>query len=141
MMRTAAVRAVGGYREAYNTLEDLDLFLRLAEVGNLENLPEVLLKYRQHFGSVTHEKAIKQSELRELIYRETRARRGMAVVNSAPPVRKKPRSRCEQHSMWAWSALKAGNVQAARKHALATTLRAPFSMNSWRVLACAIRGK
>src|ERR1019366_7969474 len=33
MMRTAAVRQVGGYREPYNTLEDLDLFLRLAEIG------------------------------------------------------------------------------------------------------------
>jgi glycosyltransferase involved in cell wall biosynthesis len=141
LMRTEAVRRVGGYREPYNTLEDLDLFLRLAEIGKLENLPEVLLKYRQHFGSVTHEKAIQQSQLREVIYREARQRRGLAVVDSAPPVRKEPRRRHEQHSIWAWSALKAGNVQTARKHALATLRRKPFSVNSWRVLACAIRGR
>jgi glycosyltransferase involved in cell wall biosynthesis len=141
MMRTAAVREVGGYREPYNMLEDLDLFLRLAEVGKLENIPEVLLKYRQHFGSVTHEKAIEQSELREEIYRETRERRGLPEMDSAPPARTEPRRRHQQHSMWAWSALKAGNVQTARKHALATLWRAPFSVNSWRVLACAVRGR
>src|SRR5205814_9014718 len=52
MMRRDALMKVGGYREDLMVSEDLDLFLRLAEVGRLENLPDVLLQYRQHLQSV-----------------------------------------------------------------------------------------
>jgi hypothetical protein len=140
MMRADAVRKLGGYRPQYDTLEDLDLFLRLAEVGRLANLPEVLLHYRQHFGSVTHTRADRQRQVRQQIFDEATARRGRdptpRLAPSGPP--DKPRS--EQHRGWAWSALKAGNVRTARKHAVQTVRRAPFSSQSWRVLACALRG-
>jgi glycosyltransferase involved in cell wall biosynthesis len=43
-MRTDAVRRVGGYRAQFNDSEDLDLFLRLGEVGRLANLPEPLVQ-------------------------------------------------------------------------------------------------
>lgn len=140
MMRTNAVRQVGGYRNQYNTLEDLDLFLRLAEVGKLANLPEVLLDYRQHFASVTHSRSEQQMRIRQSIYDETYARRGKASPTEAPVVRDEPRRRSEQHQSWAWAALKAGNINTARKHALATVRQAPCSLDSWRVLACALRG-
>jgi glycosyltransferase involved in cell wall biosynthesis len=141
MMRTDAVRRVGAYRDQYNTLEDLDLFLRLAEVGKLANLPEILLHYRQHFDSVTHKKFEQQRKLRQAIYDETYARRGERrgeIVEAPPPP---PRRRHEQHSLWAWYALDAGNVKTARKHALATLRRAPYLLNSWRLMACALRGR
>lgn len=141
MMRTAAVRRVGGYRDQYNTLEDLDLFLRLAEIGRLANLPDVLLHYRQHFNSVTHQKAEQQQRLRHAIYSEAHARRGQAApaaYDDRPQF--EPRRPHEQHSIWAWYALQAGNVNTARKHALATVRGAPYSLNSWRLLACALRG-
>ena len=141
MMRTDAVRRVGAYRDKYNTLEDLDLFLRLAEVGKLANLPEILLHYRQHFDSVTHKKFEQQRRLRQAIYDETYARRGERhneQQESPPPP---PRKRYEQHSLWAWYALDAGNVKTARKLALATLRRAPHLLNSWRLMACALRGR
>src|SRR5205823_1122823 len=40
MMRRDVLMKVGGYREDLMVSEDLDLFLRLAEVGKLENLPD-----------------------------------------------------------------------------------------------------
>jgi GT2 family glycosyltransferase len=46
-MRADALRKIGGYREQFVVAQDLDLFLRLAEVGRLANLPEVLLRWRQ----------------------------------------------------------------------------------------------
>ena len=39
---------LGRYRPECREAEDLDLFLRLAEVGQIVNLPEPLLKYRVH---------------------------------------------------------------------------------------------
>jgi glycosyltransferase involved in cell wall biosynthesis len=52
MVRLRAIHNIGGYNEEYRTAQDLDLFLRLAEVGNLFNLPDVLLHYRNHTNSV-----------------------------------------------------------------------------------------
>ena len=138
-MRTDAVRRVGCYRDQYNTLEDTDLFLRLAEVGRLANVPEVLLDYRQHFGSVTHTRAAKQHQLRQGLYDEARARRGLPPGDRLPPP-PPPKPHSEQHRAWAWLALKNGHLRTARKHAAATVRRAPFRTDSWRVLACAIRG-
>jgi glycosyltransferase involved in cell wall biosynthesis len=141
MMRMSALKQIGGYRDEFNTLEDLDLFLRLAEVGKLANLPDLLLHYRQHFASVTHSKEEKQMQIRQAIYDQTRARRGLPPDVPPPPVRSKPRQKFEQHRFWAWSALKAGNKQTARKHAIITVRQAPLSMDSWRLLACAVRGR
>ena len=53
MMRLEAVLAAGGYREAFRHAEDYDLWLRLGERHELDNLPEPLLRYRQHDGSVS----------------------------------------------------------------------------------------
>jgi glycosyltransferase involved in cell wall biosynthesis len=140
MMRTAAVRQVGGYRDQYDTLEDLDLFLRLAEIGKLANLPDVLLKYRQHFSSVTHRRYEQQMKIRQAIFDETYARRRIAAPPPIEAANSGPRHRYQQHRSWAWAALKAGNVGTARKHALATVRQAPWRGDSWKVLACSLRG-
>ncbi len=52
MMRRSAVEAVGGYDESFPVGQDLDLFLRLTEVGKAANLPVTLLLWRQHDSSV-----------------------------------------------------------------------------------------
>ncbi len=140
MMRLAAVKQVGGYRDEFNTLEDLDLFLRLAEIGQLANLPDTLLHYRQHFASVTHSKEQKQMEIRQAIYDQTRARRGLPPDVPPPNDRTRSRLKHEQHFLWAWDALKAGNTKTARKHALIRLKDAPWNKESWRLLACSIRG-
>ncbi|HET6251733.1 MAG TPA: glycosyltransferase [Tepidisphaeraceae bacterium] len=139
MMRRQAVEKVGGYREEYKWLEDHDLFLRLAEIGCLANLPEVLLKYRLHFQSVCHTRVDIQGPLKQKLYEETRKRRGAAAADGAYKL-PASRSESEVHRMWAWWALKAGNVATARKHALKTVAHAPFSGESWRIMACAVRG-
>jgi hypothetical protein len=54
MMRRSAFMDAGGYREAFRHAEDYDLWLRLGERHALDNLPETLLRYRQHEGSVSH---------------------------------------------------------------------------------------
>jgi glycosyltransferase involved in cell wall biosynthesis len=139
MLRKAAVERVGRYREQYKWLEDLDLFLRLAEIGKLANLRETLLHYRLHLASVCHTQTDVQAKLRRQMREETYRRRGLPNDgrNHADPSRHTPG---EIHRLWAWWALKAGNVSTARKHALHTLRAHPWSPHSWRVLACAVRG-
>lgn len=48
LIRTAALRQVGGYRDKFRTSQDYDLWLRLSEIGKIENLPQSLLLYRRH---------------------------------------------------------------------------------------------
>jgi len=52
MMRRPAVTAVGGYRHVFHA-EDTDLYWRLAEVGRLVNLDDVMGDYRMHAASIT----------------------------------------------------------------------------------------
>ncbi|RZS91288.1 glycosyl transferase family 2 [Motilibacter rhizosphaerae] len=53
VVRRAALEAVGGYRLDRPGAEDHDLWLRLSPLGRLDNLPDSLLRYRRHPGSVT----------------------------------------------------------------------------------------
>lgn len=53
MLRTACVRMIGGYDEAYPSKTDHDLLLRMAEKGRLANLKDVLLAYRIHHEALT----------------------------------------------------------------------------------------
>ena len=62
MMRADAVARVGGYDESFPVAQDNDLWLRLGEVGQLACLPDVILQYRQHGGSVSEAKAGRQIE-------------------------------------------------------------------------------
>jgi glycosyltransferase involved in cell wall biosynthesis len=140
MMRVAALQAAGGYREGYKWLEDLDLFLRMAEVGRLANLPEVLLHYRMHLSSVCHTHKDEQAELRVKLYAETWERRGLPQGDLTPPT-SSIKTESDQHRLWAWWALQDGNLRTARRHAFRSVRKAPFHKESWRVLACAIRGR
>lgn len=50
MMRTAVLRAAGGYRERFPNSQDYDLWLRLMANHRLDNLPDPLLLYRTYEG-------------------------------------------------------------------------------------------
>lgn len=51
--RRDVVRGVGGYHAAFRHCEDMDLWLRLASVTKLCNLPEPLIRYRHYAGQVS----------------------------------------------------------------------------------------
>ena len=53
MMRTAALRAVGGYDPQRHIGNDRELFLRMAGETRFVNLPECLYLYRQHDDNMT----------------------------------------------------------------------------------------
>jgi len=141
MMRTDAVKQIGGYDERYRTNQDHDLFLRLAEVGKLANLQEVLLLYRQHFQSVGFTKVVDQTNNVLKIVKAAHARRGLVFNEERPPDRIQILQPRDHRRNWAWSALAAGNLGTARRHALAVARSAPFARDSWRLVYCAMRGR
>jgi hypothetical protein len=61
MMRSGALARAGGYRAAFEPAEDMDLWLRLAEIGELANLDVNVLRYRLHAASVTRTYAASQA--------------------------------------------------------------------------------
>ncbi len=142
VFRRDAVLAAGGYRQEMIYAEDLDLWLRLAEVGELYNLPEVLVHYRMHAMSISHARAQEQRRKWCRAVEEARIRRGAPVqtVQFATDGISQPVTVSDHHIRWAWQALMAGNVGTARKHAFRGLRRKPFSVESWRLACCAARG-
>jgi glycosyltransferase involved in cell wall biosynthesis len=141
MMRADAVRNVGGYREQFKTSQDLDLFLRLSEVGRLANLAEPLVQYRQHFESVANTKADEQWRVKSIIVGDAYDRRGLTRPQQWDFNRRVPKSFEDQTKDWVWAALKAGNKRVARMHAKDLLRKNLLSLDSLKVMFCAIRGR
>jgi glycosyltransferase involved in cell wall biosynthesis len=140
MMVREQVTAVGGYRPEMEPSEDLDLFLRLSERGKIANLPEVLLHYRQHVKSVNHTRYEEQNQATRRIVKEAYKRRGIILPRDWNLPKREMLPMQKEIDMWAWVALKNGNVTAARRHAVSLVRMAPFSLSSWRLMYCALRG-
>lgn len=91
MYRRDIVRSVGGYHAAFRHCEDLDLWLRLAGVTRLGNIPERLLRYRRYPGQVSSRHATEQqigSVVARIAWQERRAGRPDPTANleRLPPV-------------------------------------------------------
>jgi hypothetical protein len=133
--RRDAAMKVGGYREQFTASQDLDMWLRLAEVGRLANLPDVLLKYRSHFKSVRFTKLQEQKRVKTTILSDAYTRRGLPQPAAYPEVKWRPPPAGEQMRRWARAALKANNRHIAWRHAISALRHEPLSPASWKVLA------
>ena len=142
MFRRSALIEAGCYRSDLPLHEDLDLFLRLAELGTLANLPEVLQFYRQRFDSLTYAGQAKSERILNEILGEARRRRGLPPAESAAPHAKPAVSveTIDRFRDWAWKSLKAKNVITARKYARLALRRAPLSRENWKLMYCTLRG-
>jgi glycosyltransferase involved in cell wall biosynthesis len=136
--RLEAVKSVGGYRLETEFAEDLDLWLRLAEIGVVANLDELLVDYRQHPESVaaTRSRLCRQAGRRAI--QDVYSRRNLGQV----PDLSTDGATDESPSIfqrWAWWALQTGNRKLARKYAW-KALRASPARESFKLLFCAWRG-
>jgi glycosyltransferase involved in cell wall biosynthesis len=143
MMRRDAVLAVGKYHD-YPLSEDVDLFLRLAEHGKLARVPEFLHIYRLHDSnySASAESWEQSYRIHCRILTETFRRRGLPEV-FPPPTPVPPPSEPPSFELdWAcaWRALLGGHPRAARKYARRALARRPLSIESWKLMYCALRG-
>jgi len=86
MMRREVVLGVGGYHAAFRHCEDLDLWLRLASVTRIGNMPERLLRYRHYAGQVSSRHATIQqlnAAVAKIAYQERKAGRADPTVGIA----------------------------------------------------------
>lgn len=144
MVRKSALQTVCGYRRKYEWLEDLDLFLRLAEVGKIASLRDVLLRYRLHPNSICHTREADQDRIRPALYAEVYARRRITppAEKWVSPSETNPQqvAGLDRNKVWGWWALRGGNLRTARKYALRSVRNTPWASEAWRLMYCAIRG-
>jgi glycosyltransferase involved in cell wall biosynthesis len=133
LFRRDALTACGGYRERYNYIEDLDLYVRLLERGRLANLPEVLLHYRQHPGSINHVQGNRTRQTAEIIA-PLRKKKGLDPWTPPPEPRSKPEGIADFRRQWALDAAQNENYDSAWANALQAVRLAPFKKINWSCL-------
>lgn len=139
-LRKELLHEVGGYSESYTCAEDLDLWLRMAEVGQLANCSEVILKYRQHVDSIGSSRREEQYLSAKRAVMDAHDRRGIQFTETAFPEYKKTPSLAALYLKWGWWSLGANNVATARKYALRRLRATPFNTESIKLLLASLRG-
>jgi glycosyltransferase involved in cell wall biosynthesis len=138
VMRADALRAAGGYDARRYPSEDLDLWFRLGEIGELANLGEALLQHRRHKAAIGVREREKMQAMALTICNEARAKRGL------PPRRERPilagtNEDARYHFECARTALIAGSHLIALRHAAATVAAEPDRLYGYAtLLACAV---
>jgi glycosyltransferase involved in cell wall biosynthesis len=130
MFRRRALERVGGYRERYQWIEDLDLYIRLSEMGSLANLPDVHLHYRQHLRSVNRTKEKKDSLRREIVD-SFRQKHGLQPLPKGGGEGTENQSQADWRRHWAFDAARGGHWDSARKNAVLALRSAPLEGRNW----------
>jgi glycosyltransferase involved in cell wall biosynthesis len=141
MMRRDAVEKVGGYDEEFAVAQDLDLWLKLGEVGTLACVPDVLLRYRQHEDSVSEKKQAMQVRNMKLACERAYARRGITHdflgENGWRPTSAR-RSRHEYALRYGWWAFNSAQRKTAVVYGMKAIGAIPWNVEGWRLLFCAV---
>jgi glycosyltransferase involved in cell wall biosynthesis len=140
MIRKEAVDQVGAYDTEKIAADDVDFFLRLGEVGELANVPEVLLLYREHENSISNRANARQrEEVREACERAWK-RRGIQGHIPEQDATRGVGDRLTRHKhvrKRGWWAFNAGERKTARCYAARAVGLSPTDFNSWKLLLCA----
>jgi glycosyltransferase involved in cell wall biosynthesis len=140
MFRREAAIKVGGYDEEFVVAQDLDLWLKLGEVGQLAAVPDVLLRYRQHEQSVSEKKQALQVRNMKLACERAYARRGIQrefMGESGWRPTSGRRSRYEYALRYGWWAFNSGQRKTAIIYGMKAITALPWSSAGWKLVVCA----
>jgi glycosyltransferase involved in cell wall biosynthesis len=141
MIHRAAMLAVGGYNEDLHSAHDLDLWLKLGEIGKLANLEAPLMQYRIHTHSVSGRNYIAQREEARQACEAAWQRRGMkGNFEAADPWRpgKDRQSRHQFMMQYGWWAFNSGERQTAVIYGLKAIQALPTNLTGWKLLVSAL---
>jgi glycosyltransferase involved in cell wall biosynthesis len=137
MLRKDAILKAGCYRAEFEHAEDLDLWLRMAELGKIANLPEVVLQYRMHASSISEAKGKAQQDAMRRACESAWARRGIeehfeVTEHWRPGGDRQSRHQFALESGWvAWHNGHRATWWTCARTALAMR---PFAVSSWKLL-------
>jgi hypothetical protein len=132
--RTEALLSVGGYRRDRVPSEDLDLWIRLSQIGKLANMSEQLLSYRRHRDTISVRERDSQWKIGNEIINEARKGHGLPPLVLRPLAAARSRL-ASYHFECARTALLSGPRAAAIKHARASIASEPFWAEPYLALA------
>lgn len=131
MVHIKALKSINGYREAYRDVEDFDLYLRLSELGQLANLDDILLDYRQHPLSANVLRLERQQKLSLPALNDYRTRNGLEPLADLPFGRTHLQTRTDLYADWALKAALAGQIKVACRYAALANFREFWSPKRW----------
>lgn len=136
MLRATAMREVGGYDPTTELAEDLDLALRLGEVGELANIDRVLMRIRLSDRSLSGSRASEQQEMQREVVLRAAERRGCAF-EFAEDMAWRPStdrsSRFKFHLKYGWWAFRLGKHETARVYARRAIATMPWRLGGWKL--------
>ncbi len=141
MVRTDILKKVGGHHEGYTYADDLDVWLRLDEVGDLENLPIPLTQYRVHSNSASEKFGVIQRESALRACQDAWKRRniqGNFTAGSEWRPTGTRTSRLEFTLNYGWLAWNSKKNKTAFIYGFKAIMLDVFSKNAWQLLYCAI---
>lgn len=133
-----AMDRVGGYDNSFRLAQDLDLFLRIGEVGRLANLDAVLTRVRLHPGSVSEVHGDAQRAYCRSACEAAWQRRGLEGRFEATQPWRPGRDRQSRHRyalLYGWWALKSGQRRTALLYAAKGIATQPLAAAGWRLAA------
>ncbi len=140
MMRRSAVLQVGGYDPTTYLVEDLDLWLKLGEIGKLANLPETVTRYRQHSKSVSEYRQLEQNQLRQIVCERAWQRRG--IQGKFTPIKPwRPVDNVSLHEFlleYGWKFFVTGHRWAAIVYGFKAIRTLPLNIKGWKLLLSAL---
>lgn len=140
MMRRADFLDCGGYHEDFVQAQDYELWLRLLERGELANVPDCVLRYRQHPGSATSTKTRSQIALAKRALEEAHARRTIPIPAGGVPQYREPPASSQHMLAIARRAAANGFRQTAAHYALRVLALGPGRRSAATLLAKLARG-
>ena len=142
MIRREALRRINGYDTDFKTAQDLDLWLRLGEVGKLANVPVSVLRFRLHESSVSESKRHEQRQSARMACERAWKRRGITdgKFEADEPWRpgKDRASRQKFALQYGWWAFNSGERKTAVHYAKQAIKAKPLSAKGWDLLRCAL---
>jgi glycosyltransferase involved in cell wall biosynthesis len=140
MMRRSAVLQVGGYDETMTSAQDIDLWLKLGEIGRLANLPQTVLLYRQHSYAISEHRQLEQIQRKREACERAWQRRGIAgQFAETQPWRPVDRSSRHQFILrYGWQFFNTRQRRAAIAYACKAIGTLPLNKEGWRLLVCSL---
>ncbi len=132
MARRSVILQVGGYDDTFKTSGDLDLWLRMGEIGKLANIKESLTHYRLHSRSITSAKQKQQTKDSLRACQKAWERRGLQgefVRSSADHI--------NQYEFWlryAQQGINNSQYDVAHRCALRAVKINPLRQSGWKLL-------